>query len=64
MNQKHRKTLEAIFAEPIRRNIAWSGVVALVQALGGEVRQGDGSKVRLISTVFRLIFTLPILKRS
>lgn len=46
MNKKHRKTLDAIFTEPIRRNIAWSDVVALVNTLGGEVMQGDGSKVR------------------
>ncbi len=46
MNQKHRKTYEAIFAEPIRRNIAWTDVVALVKALGGTVIQGDGSRVR------------------
>lgn len=46
MNKKHRKTLDAIFAEPIRRNIAWSNVVALVKALGGEVMPGDGSRVR------------------
>lgn len=46
MKKKHRKTLDAIFAEPIRRNIVWTDVVALVKALGGEVIQGDGSRVR------------------
>ena len=47
MNQKHCRTYDAIFAEPIRRNIAWTDVVALVKALGGSVIQGDGSRVRL-----------------
>lgn len=46
MNKKHRKTFDAIFAEPIRLNIAWSDVVTLIKALGGEVMQGDGSRVR------------------
>ena len=46
MNTKNRKTFDAIFAEPIRRNVLWSDVVALVKALGGEVMQGDGSRVR------------------
>jgi hypothetical protein len=46
MNQKHRKTYDAIFAEPIRRNIAWTDVVALIKALNGSVIQGDGSRVR------------------
>ena len=46
MNKKHRKIYEAIFAEPIRRNIDWNDVVALVKGLGGEVLQGAGSRVR------------------
>lgn len=31
---------------PIRRNVLWSDVVTLVKALGGEVTQEDGSRVR------------------
>ena len=46
MNRKQRHTYDALFAEPIRRNITWNDVVSLVQALGGEVRQGSGSRVR------------------
>jgi hypothetical protein len=46
MNRKQRKTYDAIFAEPIRRNILWNDVVALIKSLGGIVTQGDGSRVR------------------
>ncbi|MGL5806421.1 MAG: type II toxin-antitoxin system HicA family toxin [Xenococcaceae cyanobacterium] len=46
MNRKQRNTYNAIFAEPIRRNIAWNNVVSLIQALDGDVIQGDGSRVR------------------
>jgi hypothetical protein len=46
MNRKQRNTYDALFAEPIRRNVDWSDVVSLVKALGGEVLQGDGSRVR------------------
>jgi hypothetical protein len=46
MNRKQRNTYDALFAEPIRRNIPWIDVVSLVKASGGEVIQGDGSKVR------------------
>jgi hypothetical protein len=46
MNRKHRTTYHALFAEPIRRNIDWNDVVSLVKAVGGEVMQGDGSRVR------------------
>jgi hypothetical protein len=46
MNKKQRKTYDAIFAEPIRRNIVWDDVVTLIKAIGGIVIQGDGSRVR------------------
>ena len=46
MNKKQRNTYNALFAEPIRRNILWTDVVSLVLALDGQVLQGDGSRVR------------------
>ncbi|MBW4552504.1 MAG: type II toxin-antitoxin system HicA family toxin [Aphanocapsa sp. GSE-SYN-MK-11-07L] len=46
MNNKNRKTYDAIFAKPISCTILWTEVVTLVLALGGDVIQGDGSKVR------------------
>lgn len=46
MNKKQRKTYDAIFAIPIKRSIIWGDVVSLVEALGGKVIQGDGSRVR------------------
>ena len=44
---KHRKTLAAIFAKPTRANIKFTDIESLVKALGGEVREGDGSRVVL-----------------
>ena len=46
MNKKQREIYDAIFATPIRRNIVWNDVVSLVEALGGTVIQGNGSRVR------------------
>lgn len=46
MNRKQRNTYDAIFAQPIRRNIIWNDVVLLITALGGTVIQGNGSRVR------------------
>lgn len=46
MNKKQRKTYDAIFANPIKRNIIWDDVVALVKALGGTITEGNGSRVR------------------
>jgi len=45
MKAKHRKTLEVVFAKPTRAGIAFSEIEALVVGLGGEVREGEGSRV-------------------
>ncbi len=45
MNVKHRRTLTALFAVPTRRNVRFSDIAALIIALGGEVREGAGSRV-------------------
>jgi hypothetical protein len=47
VDSKHRKTLEAIFEKPERANIAWRDVEALFIALGAEVSEGNGSRVRV-----------------
>jgi hypothetical protein len=47
MNSRNRKILEAIFEEPIRADITWDDVESLVKALGGRVKEGRGSRVRL-----------------
>ncbi len=45
MNNKNRKTLKAIFEEPIRSNIKWNDIESLVKDLGGNMKQGRGSRV-------------------
>lgn len=45
MNVKHRRTLTALFAVPTRRNIRFADIEVLIVALGGEVREGAGSRV-------------------
>lgn len=47
MNSRHRKTLQAIFDLPTRANLAWAAIEALLVALGGEVVEGRGSRVRV-----------------
>lgn len=46
MNAAQRKTLQAIFEKPTRADVRWSRIESLVRALGGEVTQGRGSRVR------------------
>ena len=45
MKSKHRRTLEAIFAMPTRAGIVFSDMEALVTAIGGKIREGEGSRV-------------------
>jgi len=46
MNSRHRKTLEAVFAEPTMSNIAWADIEALLINVGCRVIEGSGSRVR------------------
>jgi len=45
MKTKHRRTLEATLSTPTRGGIAFSDIEGLIRALGGEVREGRGSRV-------------------
>ena len=45
MKAKPRRILEAIFAVPTRGGILFSDIEALVIALGGDVREGAGSRI-------------------
>jgi hypothetical protein len=47
VNAKHRKTLQAVFARPTSATIPFSDVEALVVALGGAVREREGSRVKI-----------------
>ena len=46
MNNRHRKTLDEIFAEPTKPNIAWTDIEALLRAVDCAVKEGAGSRVR------------------
>lgn len=59
MDSKHRKTLEAIFEKPVRANIAWIDIEALFVALGAEVTEGSGSRVRVALKNVRAVFHRP-----
>ncbi|MFA6036605.1 MAG: type II toxin-antitoxin system HicA family toxin [Legionellales bacterium] len=48
MNKKHKKTLEAIFANPVQANILWNDIEALLIACGAMRQEGNGSRVRFL----------------
>ena len=45
MRASHRKTLEAIFARPVRGGIRWAEIEALFRELGAEVTEREGSRI-------------------
>lgn len=45
MNNKHRRTLEAVFANPVRASIPWRDIENLFEAAGGIVTEAEGSRV-------------------
>ena len=59
MDRKHRKTLEAVFEKPERANIAWRDIESLFIALGAEVSEGSGSRVRVALKDVRAVFHRP-----
>jgi len=59
VDNKHRKTLEAIFEKPERANIAWRDVEALLIAVGAEISEGNGSRVRVALNNVRAVFHRP-----
>ena len=45
MSSKHRRTLAALFEDPVRSNILWNDIVALMKSLGSDVTERAGSRV-------------------
>ncbi len=59
MQKKHRKTLESIFAQPVRANISWRDIESLFVSLGAEISEGKGSRVRIALNDVRAVFHRP-----
>lgn len=59
LSKRHRDTLIAIFANPVRSNIVWSDIEKLIIALRGEMEEGSGSRVRFALRGVRAVFHRP-----
>jgi hypothetical protein len=59
VDKKHRRILEAIFEKPERADIAWRDIEALFIALGAEISEGSGSRVRVALKNVRAVFHRP-----
>jgi len=63
MNKKQRQTLRKIFEKPECSDISWNDIEGLFIALGGEVTEGRGSRVRMALNNVRAVFHRPHPKR-
>jgi Trp operon repressor len=49
----------AIFEEPVRSNIPWREIEAMLEAAGAEITEGNGSRVRIALNGVRAVFHRP-----
>ncbi len=59
MKGKHRKTVAAIFDDPVNGNMEWSRIEALFIAVGCRAIEGDGSSVTFEKDGIRAYFHRP-----
>ena len=59
LNNRHRNTLAEIFRNPVPASIKWADIEALLIALGAELSEGSGSRVRIALNGVRAVFHRP-----
>ena len=59
LSRKHRRPLAAIFAVPVWSNVPWADIEALLRALGAELGEGRGSRVRVYLNGVRAVCHRP-----
>ena len=59
MSSKNRKTYNRIYSDPVHADIEWKDVEALFLALGAEISEGQGSRVRVLLNGQRAVFHRP-----
>jgi hypothetical protein len=59
MNNKHRKMLNAVLADPVNGNLEWLRIESMLNALGCRVIEGPGSAVTFECNGHRASFHRP-----
>ncbi len=59
MNKKQRLTLAKLFEKPERSDITWADIEGLFNALGAELSEGRGSRIRVAYKGFKAVFHRP-----
>lgn len=64
LSNRHRRTLRAVFEDPVRSDVSWSDIEGLFVALGTEVSEGRGSRARVYLSGARAVFHRPHPRRE
>ncbi len=59
MNTRQRQTLQDIFEDPVRSDIAWTEIESVLKACGAELSEGKGSRVRIALSGIKAVFHRP-----
>jgi hypothetical protein len=59
LSSRYQKTLQAIFDNPVRSDVDWKKIESLFSAVGAEVSEGRGSRVRVVLNDLRAVFHRP-----
>ena len=59
MSKKQRRTLKRIFEKPERSDISWRDIESIFTALGANISEGKGSRVRVALNGVRAVFHRP-----
>lgn len=59
LNARQKRTLGAVYADPVRSNIPWSDIEALFSALGAVITEGSGSRIRVLLNGVKHVFHRP-----
>jgi hypothetical protein len=59
LTARHRRTLDAVFADPVRSDVPWKDVERLFSAVGAQITEGRGSRVRVALGGVRAVFHRP-----
>jgi hypothetical protein len=47
MSSHHRRTLEAVFRDPVSATIVWADVESMLAYFGAVIREGSGSRMAI-----------------
>lgn len=59
ISKKHQKTLSKIFEKPVRADIAWLDIESMLKAMGAEISEGRGFRVRIALQGIKAVFHRP-----